>query len=47
MNKNIKFYAEYDEESTMYGVFDSETGKCYNLYCELKLAEDRAEEMNK
>ena len=46
MNKNLKFYAEYDEDSQMYCVFDNETGKSYYSSCSYVDAEDRADSMN-
>jgi len=46
MKNKLEFYAEYDEESQCYVVFDNKTGKCYYQSCEIKDAEDRALEMN-
>jgi hypothetical protein len=46
MNSKIEFYAEYDEESGLYHVFDTETGKSYYSSFTMELAELRAEEMN-
>ena len=43
------FYAEYDEESGMYGVFGSESGFCYSTHADYtsacKAANDFSDEL--
>ena len=46
MKSKKNFYAEFDEESELYHVFDTETGKSYYSCCDKEQSEDRAKEMN-
>jgi hypothetical protein len=46
MLNRLEFYAEYDEETSLYHVFDTETGKSHYSSFTMEQAETRAEEMN-
>lgn len=42
----MEFYAEHDEETDYWCVFDTEVGKAWATCCDQKSAEEKAKEMN-
>lgn len=46
LDKKGWFYAEYDEEHAMHGVFGSESGHCYASFSGEDEAKKHADEMN-
>jgi hypothetical protein len=42
----VEYYAEWDDITGSYGVFDTETGKCYSNWGSKEKAEEEAEIKN-
>ena len=47
LKPNTQFYADYDEDTASYCVFDTEDGKAWRSYATREQAEQKAEEMTK
>ena len=45
--KDRDFYAEWDEDTQLYGVFGTESGFCYATYSNPSEAEETAKQMRK